>query len=166
MASIPRRRKVAGDRLGGYIYGTIIVLATLVAGAEAYRNGAGHIAILVLITTFVFWLAHVYSHVLAHSVAAGHKPTAAEVVKIAHREDSIIEAAILPVTMLVLGKLDVFSVHAAIWLAFACGIGVLVGEGVRYAKAESLGVLGTATVVTANVVMGLLLVALKLWVSH
>ena len=50
-----------GERLGGYIYGTIVVLAVLVAGAKAYPTAAGKIAALVAITSVVFWLAHVYA---------------------------------------------------------------------------------------------------------
>jgi hypothetical protein len=157
---------VLGERLGGYIYGTIVVLATVVAGAEAYRNGAGHIVLLVLMTTFVFWLAHVYAHALAHSVSTGKRISGAELVRLAHRESSIIEAAVVPVAVLALGKLDVLSVHTAVWLAIACGLGVLVAQGFRYARAEHLGVLGTVAVAGGNLAMGLLIVGLKLVVGH
>ena len=36
-----------GERLGGFIYGTIVALAVVVAGAKAYPHEAGHIAALV-----------------------------------------------------------------------------------------------------------------------
>ena len=60
MPQIPGRR-VLGERLGGYIYGTIVVLAAMIEGQEAYRDGTGHVALIVLLTTVVFWLAHVYA---------------------------------------------------------------------------------------------------------
>ena len=82
MPQIPGRR-VLGERLGGYIYGTMVVLATVVAGAEAYRDGAGHIVLLVLMTTFVFWLAHVYAHALGHSVSTGKRISGDELVRLA-----------------------------------------------------------------------------------
>src|SRR3954447_8623090 len=138
MPQIPGRR-VLGERLGGYIYGTIVVLATVVAGAEAYRKEAGHIVAIVLMTTFVFWLADVYAHAVAHSVSAGKRISGEELLHVAHRESSIIEAAVLPVIMLVLGKLDVVSVHAAVWLAIGCGLAVLVAQGARYARATGSG---------------------------
>src|SRR5262249_19004441 len=62
------RRAAMGERLGGFIYGTIVALSVIVAGARAYPHGAGHIAALVIVTNVVFWLAHVYAHGLAHSV--------------------------------------------------------------------------------------------------
>jgi hypothetical protein len=161
-----RRRREQGERLGGYIYGTIVVLATIAAGAQAYKHGAGHIAVLVLVTSVVFWLAHVYADALADSIRKGEHLNWKEVAEIAGRESSIIEAAIAPVVLLALGGLGVLSVHTAVWLAFAAGVFVLVAEGLAFARAEKLGVLGTAAIVTADLVMGLLLVALKLWVSH
>jgi hypothetical protein len=160
------RRASRGERLGGWIYGTILVLATIVGGAEAYKHGAGHIALLVLLTTVVFWLAHVYAHALADSIRKGQRLTWGELVEIAGRESSIIESAAAPVLLLVLGRLGVFSVHTAIWLAFLAGIFVLVSEGLAFARIEKLGVLATLVIVAANITMGLLLVALKLWVSH
>ena len=161
-----RRREEESELLGGYIYGTIIVLATIVGGAEAYRNGAGHIAILVVLTTVVFWMAHVYSDAIADSIRQGQRLSWAELTEIARRESSIIEAAALPVLLLVLGRFGVFSVHTAVWLAFLAGLIVLVTEGFAVARAEKLGALATVVIVGANLVMGLLLVALKLWVSH
>ena len=63
-------RAAMGERLGGFIYGTIVALAVVVAGARAYPHGAGHIAVLVAATSVAFWLAHVYSNAVAHSVAS------------------------------------------------------------------------------------------------
>jgi hypothetical protein len=161
-----RRRREQGERLGGYIYGTIVVLATVVGGAQAYKHGAGHIAVLVLATTVVFWLAHVYSHALGESIRKGEHLTWRELVEIAGHESSIIEAAAIPVLLLALGSLGVFSVHTAVWLAFVAGLAVLVTEGFAFARAEKLGALATVVIVALNLGLGLLLVALKLAVSH
>ena len=62
-----RLRAPRGAGLGGFIYGTILVLSVLVAAARAYPREAGHIAVLVAVTSFVFWLAHVYAHGLSYS---------------------------------------------------------------------------------------------------
>ena len=155
-----------GERLGGYIYGTIVVLATVVAGAKAYREHVGHVALLVLITTVVFWLAHVYAHALAHSVARDQHLSRAAVSEIARRESSIIEAAIGPIVALLLGHWGVISERTAVWLAIACGFGVLVAQGFAFARAERLGRLATLAIVGVNLGLGLALVGLKLWVSH
>ena len=161
-----RRRREEGERLGGYIYGEILVLATIVGGAQAYKHGAGHIAFLVLVTTTVFWLAHVYAHALAESIQRGQHLSWSELKAVAGRESSIIEAAVAPVILLGLGSLGLYSVHLAVWLAFLAGLVVLVAEGLAFARMEKLGALATAAIVTANLAMGLALVALKLGISH
>ncbi len=155
-----------GERLGGYIYGTIVVLAVIVAGARAYPDGAGHIAALVVATTFAFWLAHVYAHALAHGVAQDQHLSFAELRRIARREASIIEAAVPPVAALVLGALGVLSTRTAVWVAFVLGLIVLAAEGIIVARVERLGLLGTIAVVAGNVSLGIVLVGLKLAVSH
>ena len=52
------------------------------------------------------------------------------------------------------------------WLAFSLGLAVLAVQGVVFARVERLGRLGTLAVVTANLGLGVLLVGLKLLVSH
>jgi len=155
-----------GERLGGFIYGTIVALAVVVAGARAYPHGAGHIAALVAATSVAFWLAHVYSHALAHSVASDQHLSLAELGHIAWREGSIIEAAFPPVGALVLGAVGVISTQTAVWVAFGVCLIVLAAQGMTVARVEHLGRLGKVAVVAGNVSLGVLLVALKLVVSH
>lgn len=155
-------RSAMGERLGGFIYGTIIVLAVVVAGARAYPHGAGHIAALVAVTSVVFWLAHVYAHGLAHSVARDEHLSLAALRHIARREGSIVEAALPPVGALLLGAFGVISTSVAVWIALGLGLLVLVGQGIIVAHMERLGRLGTLVVVTANLGLGFVLIGLKL----
>lgn len=159
-------RAAMGERLGGFIYGTVVVLAVVVAGARAYPHEAGHIAGLVAATSVALWLAHVYAHALAHSVARDEHLSFAELRYIARREGSIVEAALPPLAALVLGALGVISTHVAVWAAFGLGLAALAAQGVTVARVERLGRLGTLAVVAANVSLGVLLVGLKLVVTH
>lgn len=155
-----------GQRLSGFIYGTIVALSVVVAGVKAYPHSAAHIAVLVAVTCAVFWIAHVYAHGLGQGVAHGEHLTLDELRLIARREGSIVEAAVPPVLALLLGSLGLVSTTTAAWLAFGLGLVVLGAEGIVFARVERLGVLGTVAVVTANLVLGLLLVTLKLLVTH
>jgi hypothetical protein len=159
-------RAVLGERLGGFLYGTILVLAVLVGGAKAHPDNAGKIAILVAVTTVVFWLAHVYAHSVARVVAQDRHVSFGEVRAIARHEGSLIEAAIPPIVPLLAGALGLISTRAAVWIAYGLGLGVLALQGFVFARIERLGWLGTATVVTANLALGVVLVGLKLVVSH
>ena len=110
------------ERLAGFVYGTIVVLAVLVAGVRAYPDDAGRIAVLVLVTSFVLWIAHVYAHALAHSVAHDERVSPAEPRLIARREGSLVEAAVPPLAALMLGAFDAVSTSTAVWIAFGVGL--------------------------------------------
>jgi hypothetical protein len=159
-------RAATGERLAGFVYGTIVVLAGVVAGARAYPHEPGHIATLVTVTVVVFWLAHVYAHALGHSVSHDEHVSRAELGKIARREASIIEAAVPPVAALVLGSVGLLSTHTAVWAALGLGLVVLGAQGIMFARVERLGWLATLVVVAVNVGLGVLLVGLKLLVTH
>jgi hypothetical protein len=167
LSSVARRlRAPRGAGLGGFIYGTILVLSVLVAAARAYPREAGHIAVLVAVTSFVFWLAHVYAHGLSYSAVHDEHLSLAELRRIASREGSIVGAALLPIAALLLGAFGLLSTKAAVWAAFGVGLAALVVEGIIFARAERMGALGTLAIVTANLALGVALVGLKLLVNH
>lgn len=155
-----------GERLAGFIYGTIIALAVLVAAAKAYPHEAGHIAVLVVATTVVFWFAHVYAHSLGGSVAHDRHLTLAELRRVARHEWAIVEAALLPAGALLLGAFGLIATRFAVWLALGTGLAVLAAEGLLFARVERLGWLGTLAVVSVNLAFGICLIGLKLIVSH
>ena len=159
-------RRQTGERLGGFIYGTILVLAVIVAGAKAFEHEAGHIAGLVAVTVVVFWLAHVYADALAHAVAYDQHLSFADLRRIAHREASMLEAAVPSLVALLLGAFGILSTTLAVWVAFALGLVVLCAQGITFARVEHMGRLGTLAVVAANLGLGVALVGLKLLVSH
>ncbi len=161
-----RLRASRGDRLGGFIYGTIVVLSVIVAGARAYPHEAGHIAALVAVTSVVFWLAHVYAHGLSYSVAHEERLSLAELRRIAGREGSIVAAALPPVAALLLGVFGLLSMRAAVWAAFGVGLAALVVEGIIFARVERFGLVGTLAIVTVNLALGVALVGLKLLVAY
>lgn len=155
-----------GERLAGFVYGTIVALGVLVGGARAFPHEAGHIAVLVFVTSVVFWLAHVYAHGLGGSVARDRRLTLAELRHVARHEAAIVEAALIPCAALLLGAFHLISTKAAVWLALASGLAVLVAEGFLFARLERLGWLATLGVVGVNLALGFVLVGLKLLVTH
>lgn len=155
-----------GERLAGFVYGTIVALAVLVAGARAYPHEAGHIAVLVVVTSVVFWLAHVYAHGVGQSVARDRRLTLAELRSVARQEAAVIEAAAVPVAALLLGAVGILSATAAVWLALGAGLAVLAAEGVLFARVERLGWAGTLAIVGVNLALGVSLIGLKLLVTH
>jgi hypothetical protein len=159
-------RAAFGGHLAGYIYGTVVVLAVVVAAARSYSHAPGHIAVLVAATSGGLWLAHVYAHGLGESVARNRHLSLEELGHVAQNEASILEAAVPPVVALLLGFLGVLSDSVAIWGALVLGLLVLAAQGVLFARVERLGWLGTLAVVAANLALGLGLIGVKLLVTH
>jgi hypothetical protein len=158
---------VLGSRFGiaGTVYGTIVVMATLVAGAGA-KQDAGRLAVIVAATVIVLWIAHVYSHALGETIESGRVLERHELVSVALRELSIPLAAIPPVTALVLGAVGVFKEATAIWLAVGVAFAALAVQGLRYAAIEHLGWTGRLVAVALNLALGLVIIGLKLFVAH
>ena len=67
---------------------------------------------------------------------------------------------------LLLGAVGVLSAHTALWAAFGLGLAVLAFQGLTFARVERLRWPQTVAVVAINLGLGVLLVALKLAVSH
>jgi hypothetical protein len=162
------RELLAGtpETIAGTVYGTIIVMATLVAGAPAFRDDLWHLFAIVVVTTLVFWAAHIYAHGLAESLQLGRRLTGRELADIAHRERAMGLAVVLPAVALVFGALGVIRGSLAIWLALGLGVAALATQGLRYAQLERLSALGTTVVVGLNLALGVSLVLLKVIVVH
>jgi hypothetical protein len=160
-------RIVLGDRerIAGTVYGTIVVLA-LTVGASATEHDLWQLDAIIGVSVGILWLAHVYSHGLGESLDSGRRLAAAELAAIARREFSIPLAALLPMTVIALGALNVFQDRTALWLALGTGVATLTAQGVRYAQLEHLGRTATIGTVALNLVFGLVIVALKAIVVH
>ena len=162
------RRLLLGTREGiaGAIYGTIVVLAALIAGASAYKHDLWRLEGVVASSVLVLWVAHMYAHGVGESVELGRRLTGAERRAVARREMSIALAAVLPLSVVTLGALGILDNGTALWVAFGIGIATLTVQGIRYAQLERFGPLGTLLSVGVNVALALVLVAVKVLLSH
>ena len=87
--------------------------------------------------------------------------TGAGIKEVAVHQASILSAAVLPTGALLLGAFDLVGDRLAVRLALAAGTTVLAAQGLAYARIEKLSLLGTATVVIANVMLGLVIVVAR-----
>jgi hypothetical protein len=161
-------RLVFGSRrtIAGTVYGTIVVMAALTAGGEAYEHDLWRLVAIVVTTVLVLWIAHVYAHGLGESLHASRRLDTAELGAVAGRELAIPLAAVAPTTMLVLGAVGVFRGSTAVWLAVGICVAALAVQGLRYAAVERLGPVATVAAVACNLALGLAIVALKVIVAH
>ncbi len=154
-----------GGGIASTVYGTVVVMSTLTA-AYATERHPWTLAVIVSTTSFVLWIAHVYAHGLSESLTLGRRVSVRELESIVQREIGIILAAVAPVLVLLLGAAGVLHESSAVWLALTVGLVTLGAEGLRYARAEKLGLAGTAAAVCTSLALGLVVVALKVLVLH
>ena len=157
---IGTRRTIAGT-----VYGTIVVLSVVTAGATV-EHDLWRLAVIAAATVAIYWLAHVYSDGLGESLNVGRRLTANELGAIARRERSILLAAVLPVAAIVLGAIGVLADRTALWVAVGVGVATLTVQGLRYARLERLSPTGTVVTVAINLALGLVIVVLKALVVH
>ena len=156
----------SADRIAGTVYGTIVTMATVTAGASAEQTDAWRLAVIVSATVLVLWIAHVYSHALGESLELERRLDRAELAAVARRELSIPEAALAPVAALVLAALGVLGEQTAVWLALGIGVATLAIQGGRYATLEQLGRSGRWAAIAVNVLLGLGIVGMKALLAH
>jgi hypothetical protein len=154
------------DRIASTVFGAITVMATVAADAAAFPDHPWDLVLLVPLTAVVLWAAHLYAHGLSESISEGRLLRPDLLLTLARRELGIVLAAVPPTAALVLGGIGLIDEPAAVWLALAAGLATLGAQGLRYARVESLGYLGTFVAVAANVGLGLIVVALKISVLH
>jgi hypothetical protein len=118
----------------GAIYGTIVVTG-FTAAAGAHGGPLGRIAATATVTLLVFWLAHVYSEVVANRFhGAGFRFS---VVRATMADElPMIEAPALSLVFLFLGVLGVLSDQVAIVLALVNGVTQLLVWGVVVARRQ------------------------------
>lgn len=154
------------ERIAGAVYGTIVVLAALAAGATAYQYDLWRLGAVVSASVVILWIAHAYAHALGESLSLGRRLTRAELMTITGRELAIPLASVLPLAAIAVGALGVVRDQTAIWLALAVGVATLAVQGIRYARLERLSRTGTVVSVGINLSLGLLIVALKVILAH
>jgi len=154
-----------GHRYAGAIYGTILAMSVVAAGA----NGKGPnpwLAVAVVATSIVFWLAHVYSEALGRQIAQNRPYRLADRWEIAREEWPMAQASLPFAVCLLLGVFGVFPGDNSEMVAMVVGIIALGVWGFAAARAERAGGLRQVITVATTASFGVVLLVLKLVVQH
>jgi len=149
----------------GAVYGSLLA-ASVVAGSGSQGAPEPVVLVVVLLATgLVFWLAHVYAQLFGDR-ANGILINGEEIRTVAAREWPIVQAAVPPALAAAIAGLVGWSDQTAAWLALLVALVAQLGWAV-YAAAKA-GVPGwlIAASGAVNLVMGLFIVALKVFVGH
>jgi len=132
------RRKLHREHVAaGAIYGTVVYLTILVLLEEDRTDPEDALVILVS-TAFVFWLAHVYAHLVPRIATEGGL-RAGRFRETAGDQVGILAAVAIPSIPLVLAMLSLIDDRAGLRAAIVASVLSLAAFAVREARAAGLG---------------------------
>jgi hypothetical protein len=143
------------------VYGLILATAVIAISRESDPSDAGQAALNMLVTAFVFWLAHVYARLLGTAVSHDRGLTRAAVAWAAREHWPLVEVAIPLVLILGLGAIDVIPERAALVAATVLALLELAATGAYAAIRHDAGPVGTLLSAAFALTLGLLVVLLK-----
>ncbi len=143
----------------GAIYGTVVYVSILVLLEEDGTDPANAAAILAG-TALVFWLAHIYAHLVPRIAAEGRLRTG-RFLETAREQAGILAAAAIPMVPLVLAMLGLLDDRTGMWVATAAGLASLAGFSVMEARAAGAGWLRSFWIAAVLLAGGLVLLRLE-----
>lgn len=133
-----RHMEHRAHQISGAIYGTILA-STVVAAVGNDPEKLDRALLIVLVTSAVFYAAHVYSVAVAARLVAGRQLTRRESLDIAKAEWPMLQSSFPIAIPLALGAVGVISEDAASTVALLVGIGALFTYGVIIGVREEKG---------------------------
>lgn len=160
VAEHPRPTQV---RQAAGIYGLIVT-------AAVFATAGGHLrtlplAISVVVTLLVYWLAEEYAEVGART-SAGHRPTWAIVRSALAAKWPMVTASYLPLLCLLAARLLGASPVAAAYTGLGATVALLTYYGWSAGRASSMRGLGLLLMTSIAAAMGILMILLKILIAH
>ena len=159
----PRVARTAGS-VTEAVYGLILATSVIAVSREYDATNAGLIAVTVLVTGVVFWLAHVYARILATSMEHHRGLARDEVLDVLRHDWPLVEVTIPLVVILTLGALDIVPDRAAIVVAILVALVELAAAGGYAARMRGAGWGGVVLSAAVAVALGSAVIMLKVLV--
>ncbi len=138
--------------------------AIIAAGGNQLRTWA--LAITIVVTLVVYWLAEEYAELLGEQTRAGKLPSISVIRSSLAAAWPMVSASFLPLATLGIARLFGASSANAAWVALGMAVVLLVFHG--YGAARAAGLTGIRLVAVAGTagVLGIVMVALKSLLQH
>jgi hypothetical protein len=162
VGSAAAHRSVQADRASA-IYGSLLVLS-LVAAQGRSDSVPEFIAATIAVGVGVFWLMEVWTELLALRTTG--PVTRADAAAIARAETPMLASAVLPMLVLLTAAFGILTAEQAVNLAMAVGVAQLLAWGLLVGHALGRGWGPAVVVALVDGALGLVIVALKVFVLH
>lgn len=149
----------AGRRRAAGIYGAIITASIMTTAGDSLSTVA--LALAVLITLLVYWLAEQYAEVLGGQAAAGRLPTWGHIRTALAGSWPIVSASFVPLLALLLARLAGATAQTAATVGVITAVVLLTFHGWTSGRAAHLHGWQLAATTSVAATLGLVMVALK-----
>ncbi|WP_328869191.1 hypothetical protein OHT76_03300 [Streptomyces sp. NBC_00287] len=157
-------RRAHADFTGG-VYGSLLAASVVLGAGSLGHFPRVELVLLLLLTGTVFWLAHVHAKLFGERLArqALHRR---DVLHVCREEWPILRATLPPALAVAISPLLGLDVKGAVWLALGVAVAGQVGWSVRGARRAGASLRLVIVTASINLLLGLVIVAVKLFVKH
>ena len=146
----------------GAIYGTIVAMATIAAGAHS--ADIDRLLVITFANLFIFWIAHVYAAALSHHLRESHWLDWAAIKRAMAEEWPLVTGPLPCMIVLALGTFDLIADDRAVRFALWIGVLQLLGWGISFARRRRWGWVASLVSGAVNALCGLGIVVLEVLV--
>ncbi|MFF3500829.1 hypothetical protein [Streptomyces sp. NPDC003247] len=157
-------RRAHADYTGG-VYGSMLAASVVVGAGTLGSYPRLELMLLLLLTGVAFWIAHVHAHLFGARLAQG-SPDRPDVLEACREEWPIVKAAVPPAVAVAVSPLLGLDLQGALWLALAVAVAGQVGWSVAAARRAGASRRLMAVTASVNLVLGLLIIAFKIFLKH
>lgn len=151
--------RVQGQRRAAGIYGAVITASIMAAAGNSLTTPA--LALSVLITLVVYWLAERYAEILGRQAAGGRLPTWRHIRTALGASWPIVSASFAPLLALLVAHLAGATASSAATVGVLAALVLLTLHGWAAARAAELRGWRLAAATSVAAVLGLVMVVLK-----
>ncbi|MEU0717782.1 hypothetical protein ABZ498_11440 [Streptomyces lavendulocolor] len=157
-------RRAHADYTGG-VYGSMLAASVVIGAGSLGDFPRVELVLLLLLTGLVFWIAHVHAQLFGARLAR-QAPDRRVVLRVCREEWPIVKAAVPPAAAVAVSPLIGLDVLGALWLALGVAVAGQVGWSVAAARRAGATRRLMAVTASVNLLLGLLIVVLKIVLTH
>lgn len=156
--------RARADYTGG-VYGSMLAASVLIGAGSLGSFPRTELVLLLLLTGVVFWIAHVHAQLFGARLA--QRALDRRVVLLVCRDEwPIAKAAVPPAAAVAVSPVLGLDVPGALWLALSVAVAGQVGWSVAAARRAGASRLLLAVTASVNLVLGLLIISVKIFLTH
>ncbi|MGC5005803.1 MULTISPECIES: hypothetical protein [unclassified Streptomyces] len=157
-------RRARADYTGG-VYGSMLAASVVIGVGSLGSFPRVELVLVLLLTGVVFWIAHVHAHLFGARLAQ-HAPDRRGILLVCRAEWPIVKAAVPPAAAVAVSPLLGLDVRGALWLALSVAVAGQVGWSVAAAHRAGASRRLVAITASVNLLLGLLIISFKIFLTH